>query len=35
METSEYKRLVMWLLCLPENRREIEIQKLLDLLKLK
>lgn len=35
METFEYRRQVQWLLCLPPERRETEVQKLLDLLKLK
>jgi len=35
METSEYKRQVMWLLLLPPEKRKDAVEKLLDLLKLK
>lgn len=35
MENTEYKRSVMWLLMLPPERREEEVSKLLELLKLK
>lgn len=35
MENTEYRRRVQWLLMLPPERREAEIQQLLDLLKLK
>ena len=35
LDNQEYKRQVMWLLLLPPERREAEVQKLLDLLKLK
>ena len=35
MDNTEYKRSVMWLLMLPPELRETEVQKLLDLLKLK
>lgn len=35
MENSEYQRLVQWLKSVPPERREEEVSKLLDLLKLK
>ena len=35
MDNTEFKRSVMWLLCLPPERREEAVSDLLDLLKLK